>query len=538
MEQTRPSWMPSVGDIIFVLLLQMIYVFIPNFIFGDGSSGWHLVTGHYILDNMRVPHTDLISYTFADKAWVAYEWLFDTFIAGLDKIAGLRLVSVACCSAIAWLFLMLYDDCRKRGCHFFIAMFLCIMGALISAIHWLARPHLVTFFAVYIYTRFLQEFFEKKITAKRLLITLPLTMLIWANSHPAFIMGIVLVGIYLVSDLMVVFASAPSEERTSTFSRCKTYLLAIALIIGASLINPYGFDLYKYIFEYLQQTAVISQTDEYSSPVFHGQLQSVLLELLFFALCVGLVCTQKKPALPRLLTVLAYGHLTLASKRNMPLFVIVALPFIGELLANFKVNLLSGLENAELANWLRPLRKQWNSMGETMDSMELLCTRHALPVVAIVVLAISCFNNGKALGIEMVKSNFDAKSKPTKTLDYVLQNKLAENKGFTYDNWGGYIKYKSGLRVFIDDRVDFYGQKFYMDYGDVATGQSNWRDVLNKYKIQWILFPNNSVLVANLKNDPSWKLSCEDAASCLYERRADENPSESKSSLIKTDNAD
>ncbi len=522
MEQTRPSWMPSVGDIIFVLLLQMIYVFIPNFIFGDGSTGWHLVTGHYILDHLQVPHTDLISYTFADKAWVAYEWLFDTVIAAMDKLAGLRLVSVACCSAIAWLFLMLYDDCRKRGCHFFIAMFLCIMGALISAIHWLARPHLVTFFAVYIYTRFLQEFFEGKISAKRLLITLPLTMIVWANSHPAFIMGIVLVGIYLVSELMVAFSSAASEQRSQTFSRCKIYLASLALIIGASFINPYGLDLYKYIFEYLQQTAVISQTDEYSSPIFHGQLQTVLLELLFFALAVGLVSTQKKPALPRLLTVLAYGHLTLASKRNMPLFVIVALPFIGELLASFKINLLSRLENAELASWLKPIKQQWLSMGETMDSMELTCTRHALPIVTIIVLAISCFNNGKAIGIELVKSNFDAKSKPTKALDYVVEKKLDQNSGFTYDNWGGYIRYKSGLRVFIDDRVDFYGQKFYLDYGDIATGQSNWREMLDKYKIQWVLFPNNSVLVGNLKNDPAWKLSCEDEASCLYERKKTE----------------
>ncbi|MBX9771631.1 MAG: hypothetical protein K2X29_09685, partial [Candidatus Obscuribacterales bacterium] len=509
-----------------VLILALIFVFIPNFIFGDGSTGWHLVTGHYVLDHMQTPTKDLISYTFADKPWVAYEWLFDTVIAGLDKIAGLKLVSVACCSAIAWLFLLLYDDCRKRGCHFLPAMLICIMGALISAIHWLARPHLVTFFAVYIYTKYLQEFFENKISARKLLLVLGLTMLIWVNSHPAFLMGIVITGIYLVSELMVYFSISQSETKNESFKRCKSYGLALLTVLLVSFINPYGLELYKYIAEYLQQTAVISQTDEYGSPVFHGQLQSVLLELLFFALAIGLVCTDKKPALPRLLTVLAYAHLTLASKRNMPLFVIVSLPFIAELFAHFRVSLLAPLQNTTLASWLSPFKKILVSTGETMDTMEFACNKHALPAVTVLILAISCFNNGKALGIPLVKSDFDPKTKPTATLDCLKEQKLDEKQGFTFDNWGGYIRYKTGMRVFIDDRVDFYGQKFYLDYGDIATGQTNWRDVLSRYKINWVLFPNNSILVANLKTDPNWKLLCEDQSSCLYKRlpEASANP--------------
>ena len=587
MQPTRmsPSWMPSIGDILFVLILYLLFACLPNFIFGDGSTGWHLVTGHYILDQHQIPRTDLISYTFPEKAWVAYEWLFDAFIAALDKLGGLRLVAVACCSAIAYLFLLLYQDCRKRGCHYLIALTLCTTGALVSAIHWLARPHLVTFFGVFIFTHFLREYSEGSISAKKLLIILASTMLIWVNCHPAFLMGIVIVGIYLVSDFFLWTTMAASTVKDQCLTRIKTYAAALLLVILTTLANPYGVELYRYIAEYLHQSVVLAENDEFSSPQFHGQLQPVLLELLYFALIIGLVLSRKRPSWGPLLTMLAYAHLSLAARRNMPLFVIVSLPIIAEFLGQIKYSSIAELAGsaipriprsskqsqsnepsepeskntvstpineasstpqteptiaditettlhvaksrevdddsqliAEPAPFLRPLLKLWNSTGATMDAMEFQCTRHALPVLVVAILAISCFQNGRALGVELVRSNFDQRTKASTTLKYLTEHNLKEDEGFNYDNWGGYIRYKTGKRVFIDDRSDFYGEKFYLDYRDAATAQPNWRDVLNRYKITWILFPQNSVLGPHLLKAPEWKLVLEDAGSQLFER--------------------
>ncbi|MBX9686943.1 MAG: hypothetical protein K2X27_09590 [Candidatus Obscuribacterales bacterium] len=516
----RPSWMPSVGDIVFILLLQFILLIIPNFIYGDGSTGWHLVTGQYILEHGQIPRSDLISYTFPDKPWVAYEWLFDAFIAGLDKIGGLKLLAVVCSSAISLLFLLLYEDCRRRGAHFFQAMTLCVMGALISAIHWLVRPHLVTFFAVFIYSRSLQEFVEEKISAKKLFLILSLSMLLWVNCHPAFLMGIVMVVIYLAADFIAWICNSEKQTADLLFKRMKVFALALLLISASTLANPYGIELYKYILEYLHQSVVLSQNDEFSSPVFHGQLQSVLLELFYFALALGLVSTQKKPNLGRFLLVLAFAHLSLSARRNMPLFVIVSLPFIAELLANSRFNCFAGLGNARLAPWLNFLKERWLSIGRTIDETEFSCTRHAIPIAFVLLFAVSCLGDGKALGFQLIKSDFDPKNKPVDVLKCLKEKNLDEKHGLSYDNWGGYIRYKTGMRVFIDDRSDFYGEKFYLEYADAATVQSNWQQVLDKHKIDWILFPNNSLLVANLKTAANWKLLCEDQASCLYVRRS------------------
>lgn len=565
----RPSWMPSIGDILFILILQLLFVCLPNFIFGDGSTGWHLVTGHYILEHHQIPRTDLVSYTFPDKAWVAYEWLFDLFIAGLDKIGGLRLVAVACCSAIAYLFLLIYNDCRRRGCHFMLSLSLCTIGALVSAIHWLARPHLVTFFGVFIYTRFLRDFSENALSAKKLLIILGLTMLIWVNCHPAFLMGLVIIGIYLAADLFSALVLESSEAKANSLARAKVYALALVVCLGVTFINPYGLNLYTYIVEYLHQSVVLAENDEFGSPVFHGQLQSVLLEFLYFLIAVGLAVSKKRAGLGTFLTVMAYTHLSLSARRNMPLFVIVSLPFIATLFSQIKFWELMSLSvfkrtpantkeassesssstnledqaqaSAELntakqetlnepqqeatraqdlkpAKWLHALSKLWSSTGETIDALEFQCTRHALPALAVVILALSSLNNGKAIGVELVTSKFDPATKPSTTLDYIKEHGLEKKRGFNYDNWGGYIAYKTGARVFIDDRSDFYGEKFYLDYRDAATAQPNWNQVLDNYKIDWILFPKNSVLGPHLKLDPNWKLAATDEGSELFER--------------------
>ncbi len=62
---TKISPLPDIGDIIFILMLEMLLVGIPHFLFGDGSTGWHLVFRRLDLGARSCSHADIISYTFA-----------------------------------------------------------------------------------------------------------------------------------------------------------------------------------------------------------------------------------------------------------------------------------------------------------------------------------------------------------------------------------------------------------------------------------------------------------------------------------------
>lgn len=525
--------LPDVGDFIFLLLLQVPLFLRPNFVFGDGSTGWHLVTGDWILLNHAVPNHDLISYTMPNQPWVAYEWLSDVVMALAVRAGGLNLLAVLVSCSVALLTLLIYDRCRKEGCHFALATCLTMLACFLTAIHWLARPILFLFFGVYIFSTKLEDFHRGTVSGTKLILFLTLTMLIWVNTHPSWVLGIVFLAIYLVSNL-VTWAAAPLPElRKEAFSKIRWLILASLLSIGASFVNPYGLRLHEYIYSYfsmyqLHGNQIQEHSNEFASPVFHYAFQPFCLEILFALLIIGLAIGAKRLAMPRLLCCVAFSHLALSAVRNMPLFGIVVTPAIAQLFA--RLQLFPGIEQESSPTRWRQLlgnaSAKLRQLSDNFDEQEALCKMHLLPIAAFVFLVIVAVNGGKAFGTQILNSGWDPESKPTAILDVLSQYEqkgLSPTTGFNMDNWGGLIRYKLGAergRVFIDDRANVYGDPFYLEYGRVCEGSSGWQDVLRKYKIDWVLFPKDSRLCANLHDDPNWQLAGEDQASCLYIRKA------------------
>jgi hypothetical protein len=569
---------PDVGDILFVFIILIPLMVLPNLLFGDGSTGWHLVTGDYVLNNHAVPRQDLFSYAFPDKPWVAYEWLSDAVMAGLVRVGGLNLLAVAVSSAIGLLFMILYDRCRKEGCHFFIVLIICMIGILVSAMHWLARPHIFTFFGVLIFYSALEDYYRRTISSTRMIITLALYMVLWVNCHPAFVLGFALILIYLCSSVATALYYAHGKLRTERWQSVRTYAIALAATFVATLCNPYGYSLYTYIAQYLKGSAVLAATDEFLSPVFHYGLHATCLELLFATFVIGLAISVKRLSLPQLLCCIAFSHLALNAVRNMPLAVIILLPAIALLLSKTRLSQPALPESSAPSEstasqsapsdsspststpsdsspsesaapqstpststpadsspststptastlpavWWTIFVRKWNRFGDMIHDMEWQCKMHLLPIATVILLSITAMMHGNILGTQWLDSGFDPKTKPTTTLDYLKKQELAgtlkANKGFNFDNWGGYITYKIGTRVFIDDRADFYGERYYLQYSVLSQVLPGWKDALKKEDIQWLLFPKDSRLAQALMAEAGWKIAAQDAASYLLVR--------------------
>jgi len=516
--------LPDLADIIFLLVLQLVLFLKPDFVFSDGSLGWHLVSGNYILEKHAVPHTDLISYTFPDKAWVAYEWLSDLIMASLVKLGGFNLLAVAVCSSISLLFMLLYLQCRHRGCTYVLTVPLVVMGAIASSIHWLSRPHLFTFFGVYIFSIVLNDFWNDNIDRKRLVTLLTATMLIWVNCHPAFLLGFAMLVIYAACALLCFLASSKGK-RDPYFAKFRTLSLALICCLAISLCNPYFFSLYTYIRDYLNTGAVLAATDEFRSPAFHGDLQPLCLELLYGFFVAGLTITRAPISFPNLVMALLFMHLSLSSVRNMPLFVIVILPIIAQLFSktifsDTSPTDVSSSESFGFSSFVTKMMALFDNHEKGFTENERLCTMHILPWATFIGLSLVAVGGGKILGIEILNSTFDKEHKPTKTLDKIVELKLNPKEGFNYDNWGGYIKYMINYPVFIDDRADFYGESFYREYGVVGMMQPGWQDVLKRHHITWILVPRGTRMAEVLDQEPSKNLGWErkewDNASSLY----------------------
>lgn len=306
-EAARSNPLPNVGDLLFVGVCQLLLFMRPSFIFSDGSTGWHLVTGNYILQEHVIPNKDILSYTFVGKAWVAYEWLSDLLMAQLVQWGGLGLLAVAVSAALAGLVLALYQRMRAGGCHFCLAFVIAFFGLLASANHWLVRPHIFTFWGVYLFFTRLEDFYRGRRSFRSLAFWLLPYMMLWVNCHPAFLLAYAISGVYLCA---TAFGALSAEDNIVKKRRFKEFALLLGLLAGlflASLANPYGTGLYHYIGEYLKGTSILAQTDEFKSPVFHGNLHAFCLEILFLLLLFGLWLGGRRATLPSIMmTAAAY----------------------------------------------------------------------------------------------------------------------------------------------------------------------------------------------------------------------------------------
>jgi hypothetical protein len=517
----RKSLLPNGGDIIFMCPIYLMLVLLPNLVLSDGSTGWHLIAGQYMIDHLRIPHHDLISYTFPNKPWVPYEWLFDVLAALLVRLGGLNLLAVATASAISWLFLSLYGDARRTGCHFLVALVITLLSCITSSVHWLARPHLFTFFGVYLFARSLEAFHWNTLPSRQLIGILGLSMLVWSNAHPGFLFGFAMVTIYLLSEAISMVALPPGVQRDLARKRAGTLLASLPLIAAASLINPNGLALYPYLAAYLRQAfgSVGTALQELMSPTFHGALHATSLELLFGAIVLGLATSRRKPWLGQFLLIVAFAHLALSGMYNEPMFAIVAVPFIANLFADNTLMALLGSGPPRSLGRLEPLKQRWQFLARNFDAMERRCTLHLFPIGVTAALVISCIAAGKITSIHsLVSSQFDPRTKPTATLTYIDHNHLRWDRGFNLDNWGGYIRYTTGHPVFIDDRLDFYGPEFYRRYEQAIAIQPGWEKFLDDYNVEWVLFPKNTPLTTMLQHTPTWQLKTEDQAADLFVR--------------------
>lgn len=515
-DEIRSLPLPDVGDFLFIFVMQLLLFVVPCLLFSDGSTGWHIVAGDYMIDTASIPTVDLFSNTFPEKAWVAYEWFFDVVMSLLVELGGFKLLAVVLSAAIAFLFLAIYDRTRREGASIATSFFLVTVAVLTAATHWLARPHLVTFWCVWVFVTTLEDFYRGILGVPKLFFLLCPLMLLWVNCHPAFILALVIVSIYVVSCMVQAGFSSDQTERLK-FKRKRNKLLMLVLaLVAITFVNPYGIGLHKYILSYLGGHDILAATNEYMSPVFKGGLHPTCLEILFFAFASGLFVSRKRISLPGMLTCLAFGHAALTAVRNMPLYAIVATPFIGRLWAAKPDTVSEQVIAPAVAPASFPARIK-KALAD-FEQQEAHCKMHLLPIIYTVFLIVVSANGGSFFDTPMLKSAFDPATMPVETTAYIKKNKIEMRRVFNFDNWGGYLRYTLGERVFIDDRADFYGRPFYQEYSVVMAAAEGWPKILDKYKLDYVLFPKNSALAATLRKDPAWKSVASDEASELFER--------------------
>ena len=207
-------------------------------------------------------------------------------------LKGVALFYAAAIAAGVWLWFRLH---WALGGNFLIA---CAMAPLLlstCSIHWLARPHVLSWIFL------LLAIFPRKPN----LIVVGLVTALWANVHASFFLAPVIALMFALED--------------------RWYLKAAAVAAVAPLLNPYGPQLYVHVYRYLTDSDLLSRIAEFQSFDFHSAGAAQIIATVILGVIGGtLALTQKRLhhfALAILITAMA-----LRSARALPLSALLLLP--------------------------------------------------------------------------------------------------------------------------------------------------------------------------------------------------------------------
>jgi hypothetical protein len=108
---------------------------------------------------------------------------------------------------------------------------------------------------------------------------------------------------------------------------------------------------------------------------------------------------------------------------------------------------------------------------------------------------------------------------PTAAIDFVKRNNIAGNV-FNNQQFGGYLIW-SGIPVFIDGRLEVYGDAFVHKYAQTIglTDGAKAFAVLDEYDVKWTLLNPSEPLVGALAQSAAWEKVYGDADAVVFVRR-------------------
>lgn len=502
-------------DIVFVLVALIVFLTAKQGLLDDPGLGWHLRN----IDAMRAKGGWLTVDPFSEprggqtQPWYSNQWLGEVPFWLGERWAGLEGIAAVAALLIAFTMRCLYRMLLRDGSPWPVAAFWTSQAAMGVSCSWVARPNLFTVLFVLLTARVCIHFHEGRCSRRQTLWLLPLFAL-WANMHGGFIAGFILLGATLLIEIALAVLALTSEGRQAARLRAGHLCLLLGGAFLATLLNPYGLDLYRWVFQLLGEPFFMDLHQEWKSPDFHakGAIRFELLMLLFPLL---LALSKRRSNLVELGLALLWFHLALTGFRYVPLWVVVTVPLLGR--ASLEVPWLHQLalrlvpaEEGHGTFFARPGRSSWLWSA----------------LAAFLVL-------GLARGVEGRLAHHQPDMIPAAALDRFLQIHAdwKEKHGcqpvvfHSYD-WGGYLTWHGGpdFRNWIDDRNEVQGKEHIQDYFAILSTDPGWREKLESADVQLICIQSNAPLTFRLAESPVWRERYRDAWAVIFERVATQKP--------------
>jgi hypothetical protein len=469
----------------------------PWRLFSDSDPGWHILTGERILATGKIPYSDPFSFLQTGHTWYAWEWLSDILMALFHRwqgLTGVVFLFTACIGLAIWLCFRLH---RRLGGDFFLA---CVMASPLVAtaqMHWLARPHVLS----YLFLLGTVFYFERAAERFRVRdgLVLGIGTAVWAGVHGSFPMAIALALLYAAGH--AARAVLWKDLNTAAEWRRTRWFLLAALCAGAgSLVNPYGLALHRHLLEFALRPELRGAVEEWEPLDFAraGTGQILITVALGGA---GALLALRQRNLPHALVIAFLAVVGLKSARGLPVLALLGLP-----LANAAIT--RTLEGGKGA-MLRGL------MGVSAELRRLDRQQHGGALAALAVLAVFGYLHQPEV---QARTGFLPETYPAGAYE-TIAGLPASSRIFASPIDGGYICYRSNgtRKIWIDGRVDYFGPAPYLRYEQILGAKPGWEEAVREVGFTHAVLENGPPLAAAL-NQSGWRQLYRDARVVVLER--------------------
>jgi hypothetical protein len=476
---------PSLSDILFVLVFMLALAFGSQMLSIDSDLGRHLTIGDYILDNRMIPTHDLFSHTLSNEPRPPYEWLSQILFALANRLWGLDGVILLTASIIATTFYLMFIFSNRRCKSPLIAFSITLLALGASSLHWLPRPHIITFLFLAIWLENLEKLRRGKPVE---LLTFLLIMVFWANLHGGFVFGILAWCAYFAGWIWEKWQSRAADQ-----TGWRLLLVGVGALV-TSVITPDLWHNWEAVLNN-RSSFILSRTAETMPPNLTAPSVFPFTVLLALTLILFLL-NYKALSASHFFLLTGLGMTALLMARNIPLFVIACTPIV------------SALAKASLTRW-----NAWNRIEEQLSSLDRQARWPIIPLT--VALLMVTFFAGHYLYKHKTMFQFNPQVFPVQAMDWLKTHHQSGNM-FNEFNWGGYILYRvwPPEQVFLDSQSDFYGEALMREYEQITSIRGDWENLLESYQVRWAILPSDGPLAKELEKQ-GWIIGYQDQTAAI-----------------------
>lgn len=453
----------------------------------DGDCFWHLASGRWIVEHLALPASDPFSFTVTDhnpfrpdSARVPFllkqYWLGQVIMYLIWKAGGLAGIVLLRTMVYTALLILLFRWLRSRNSGALPIVLTLLTAAMLSEIP-NERPQLFSFILMPCSLFLLDRIQEPDLRKPLHLLLLPAIMLLWANIHGAYILGVALtigaLGIHIIRLFL------KKDAFDFRFAICA------ALSAAITLLNPAGALAWIEIFKTLPQYS--ASIYENLSP-FHAAIRLNDFHppywIYIFAAITLLIVKIREIRLFHLFVTAALILLSFTAQRYM-IFPLLAAPLLARYLPDIRLDLPRGAAIAVLALFLL-----WS------PGREVLAFRAA-------------------------------PSFPVAATDFISRSAPAPNI-FNFYDWGGYLALNApGYKTFGDGRGLVEELSLLEDR--IMNG-IEWQETFDRHRINTVIIPGMSLLPGTvyplaeaLSTAAGWQLVFADDKALVFIRSLPDN---------------